>query len=306
MRTTMTRLTLALLAAGGTIVCSLACGSGPRKSSEPLSLPDHISGKTRDVFRLRCAPCHGVHGRGDGASAWHLRPKPADFSLESWQRETTDAQIERAIIEGGTAVGLSSVMPAHPDLYGKGQLVELRLLMRSFAQAKRAVVVQPETPSEEPSAEEGADPTHVEAPSEEPPAPEEADPVQVEAPSEKLPTPGGAGPKDVARRNHLAKARKVFGARCAPCHGVRGRSDGLASKQLQPRPPNFSLASWQSKATDEHIMQVVAKGGLSLGLSATMPPHPDIAGGLLRSLVQLIRSFSAVQPASKQNPEDKR
>lgn len=255
MRATMTQLTSLPLLAG-----AIACGSAPHAKPEISSPPDRISGDTRTVFRLRCAPCHGDQGRGDGASAWHLRPKPGDFSLEAWQRETSDAHIERAIVEGGMAIGLSSVMPAHPDLYGKGGLVELRLLLRSFAEPKRTLVAEREPLSEE------------------------------------LPV----------ERSLRVKARRVFEARCAPCHGLRGRSDGPASGQLRPRPPDFSLISWQSKTTDEHIMGVVAEGGGARGLSSAMPGHPDIKSGLLKGLVQLIRSFSATQPEPKPTPEDER
>ena len=92
-----------------------------------------------DTYRLRCAPCHGSEGRGDGPAAAALNPKPRDFGLADWQATISDRQIETAILRGGAAIGRSPVMPANPDLAGRPDIIEaLRRAIRGFAVAAPA------------------------------------------------------------------------------------------------------------------------------------------------------------------------
>lgn len=90
--------------------------------------------EARAVFTERCAPCHGAEGRGDGSSAGALNPKPRNYHDPAWQKVATDDSIRKAILEGGAAVGKSSVMPANPDLVNKPEVVtELVKIIRGFA-----------------------------------------------------------------------------------------------------------------------------------------------------------------------------
>ena len=89
----------------------------------------------RSVFEERCTPCHGKLGRGDGPSAAALNPKPRNYSDASWQQTATDAGIQKAILEGGAAVGKSPVMPGNPDLVAQPEVVaELVKIIRGFGQ----------------------------------------------------------------------------------------------------------------------------------------------------------------------------
>ena len=59
-------------------------------------------------FQQLCATCHGGAGKGDGPAAAALNPKPKDLSKTT----KNDAQLKEVITKGGTANGLSPVMPA--------------------------------------------------------------------------------------------------------------------------------------------------------------------------------------------------
>jgi len=76
-----------------------------------------------DIFKDRCVTCHGEQGRGDGPGASNLMPKPMDFHNSNWQVSVRDADIAKAIIHGGAAVGLSSQMQPNPDLEDKPGVV---------------------------------------------------------------------------------------------------------------------------------------------------------------------------------------
>jgi len=73
-------------------------------------------GFAADLYARRCASCHGEDGLGDGPAAAALDPKPASFADPAWQRGIEDEGIDRAIVEGGAALGKSPLMPPNPDL----------------------------------------------------------------------------------------------------------------------------------------------------------------------------------------------
>lgn len=94
---------------------SLGCAGSEPGPGEPLEAALRADGLDRaeragaQLFRARCATCHGETGRGDGQNAYTLQPAPPDF------RETlprTDPGYWRRIVEGGTlAVGRSPLCP---------------------------------------------------------------------------------------------------------------------------------------------------------------------------------------------------
>jgi len=89
--------------------------------------------EARAIFAERCTPCHGNEGRGDGPSSSSLNPKPRNYHDAAWQEKATDEGISKAILEGGQAVGKSSVMPSNPDLAKRPEIVsELVKIIRGF------------------------------------------------------------------------------------------------------------------------------------------------------------------------------
>ena len=90
--------------------------------------------KAETIFKQRCVVCHGSDGTGSGPGAAALNPKPRDYTEVSWQESVTDAELAKAIIGGGGAVGKSALMPANPDLKSKPQVVQgIINKIRSFA-----------------------------------------------------------------------------------------------------------------------------------------------------------------------------
>jgi mono/diheme cytochrome c family protein len=86
------------------------------------------------IFSMRCATCHGASGAGDGAAAVALDPKPRSFADAEWQKSVTDEHIDKITVGGGTAVGMSPLMPPNPDLASKPDVVTaLREIVRGFA-----------------------------------------------------------------------------------------------------------------------------------------------------------------------------
>jgi mono/diheme cytochrome c family protein len=85
-----------------------------------------------ELFKTRCAPCHGDHGKGDGPGAAALNPKPRNYTDVAWQDKVSDEDIKKTILYGGAAVGKSAAMPANPDLEDKPELDALVKKVRAF------------------------------------------------------------------------------------------------------------------------------------------------------------------------------
>ena len=101
--------------------------------------------EAQQMFVVRCAPCHGTGGHGDGIAAAALTPHPRNFHDLVWQASITDGQIERTIREGGEALGKSPLMPANPDLVQRPDVVAaLRRQLRDFAAEPSRVNAQNE------------------------------------------------------------------------------------------------------------------------------------------------------------------
>src|SRR5690606_4009709 len=79
--------------------------------------------EAKEIFMMRCTPCHGQTGGGDGAASAGLTPKPRDLQSAEWQASVTDEYIEKIIKPGGAAVGKSPMMPGNPDLNEKDAVV---------------------------------------------------------------------------------------------------------------------------------------------------------------------------------------
>lgn len=68
--------------------------------------------KGKETFQTYCAACHGPEGKGDGAAAAALDPKPRNLSDAAYVSTLTNEHLYKVISEGGASVGLSPMMAA--------------------------------------------------------------------------------------------------------------------------------------------------------------------------------------------------
>jgi mono/diheme cytochrome c family protein len=120
-------------------------------------------------------------------------------------------------------------------------------------------------------------------------AQEERERVEGDKPTVKLtdtgeiPASGPAGPRP---------AEECFQSFCSGCHGAGGGGDGPAGQALTPHPRNFTDVTWQSKVDDEHIYNVISKGGAANGLSPMMAPWGAVLSDQeIKGLVAKIRTL---------------
>jgi uncharacterized protein YecT (DUF1311 family) len=93
--------------------------------------------QAQEIFQNRCAVCHGAKGKGKWPGSAALDPKPPNFTSVKWQKSVTDEHIQKLIVYGGLAVGLSPTCPSNPDLDANPEVVDgLLAFIRSIGMQK--------------------------------------------------------------------------------------------------------------------------------------------------------------------------
>jgi mono/diheme cytochrome c family protein len=94
----------------------LARAADPKEAKETLGAKekqekgDPKKGKEKYMENMRCSACHGDSGKGDGAAAFALNPKPRNYTDCAVMSKKSDAELFKVIKEGGPAVGLNPLM----------------------------------------------------------------------------------------------------------------------------------------------------------------------------------------------------
>jgi mono/diheme cytochrome c family protein len=76
----------------------------------------------KKVFEANCATCHGAAGKGDGAAAAALNPKPRNLTDAKYMNTRSWEALHKVVAEGGANSGLSALMPAWKGILKKPQL----------------------------------------------------------------------------------------------------------------------------------------------------------------------------------------
>ena len=84
---------------------------------------DLAAGKTK--YESLCVSCHGNAGKGDGAAAVALNPKPRNLTDQAYMSKKTDADLAKVIKNGGGAVGLSASMPPWGSSLSDGDIANV-------------------------------------------------------------------------------------------------------------------------------------------------------------------------------------
>ena len=121
--------TLAWAAAILVLTLPQACGGGGGSYT-----PEDMTVAT-EKFKLLCATCHGLTGKGDGPAA-PKEPKPRSFADKEWQASVNDDHIFNIIRGGGGAVGKNILMPGDPTLTD-GQNYAMIEIVRSFGRTAK-------------------------------------------------------------------------------------------------------------------------------------------------------------------------
>ena len=100
-------------------------------AAAPSGKPDASRGAP--LYATNCASCHGPKGDGDGPVGAALNPKPAKHSDGALMNAIPNAEVFKAIKEGGAAVGKSAMMAPWGGVLTDDQIWDLVAFVRSLA-----------------------------------------------------------------------------------------------------------------------------------------------------------------------------
>jgi mono/diheme cytochrome c family protein len=66
----------------------------------PLLASAADPGHGKDIYEVRCSPCHGTSGGGDGPAAVAIVPKPRNFRDPSFWNGRTTQQLRLTVKQG--------------------------------------------------------------------------------------------------------------------------------------------------------------------------------------------------------------
>ena len=89
--------------------------------------------KGKASYDQMCASCHGSSGKGDGAAAAALNPKPKDLTNPGYVKGLKDDYMKKLIKEGGPAVGKSPLMPPLGSAMKDADIENVVAYIRSLA-----------------------------------------------------------------------------------------------------------------------------------------------------------------------------
>ncbi|MBW7907613.1 MAG: cytochrome c [Kiritimatiellae bacterium] len=114
-----------------------AYASDTSKFAPPNAAEIKITGdaaKGAATYKMFCASCHGATGKGDGAAAAALNPKPRDFADKERMSQIADWEILKVIKDGGASIGLSPLMtPWGAVLQTDEKLQDVAAFVRSLS-----------------------------------------------------------------------------------------------------------------------------------------------------------------------------
>jgi mono/diheme cytochrome c family protein len=88
----------------------------------------------------------------------------------------------------------------------------------------------------------------------------------------------------------IASGRVLFMSACVPCHGEGGKGDGVAAKDLNPKPRNLTDAAYMAPLDDRYLYELISRGGIAVGKSAQMPEFA-LSPQDIQNLIAFVRTL---------------
>ncbi len=248
-------------------------GAGSTIPKGWISTPELVA-KGKTIYATQCSTCHGVEGKGDGAAAAALNPKPRNFTQDAgWKVGRKPSQVYATL---KTGIPGSAAMPVFGSL-SQADRWALVHFVRSLAAGA------PEDTNED-LAKIGIDPANEVA---EKVAPsisvEMAMERMTEAPA-KLVAMSGSNLEE-----GTSAGAKLYRSSCFSCHGQQG-SGGIRVKNLGVKPASWVVTRALNE-TDAMASQDKFNKAVILGVPGSlMPGMAQFSATDLRDIYQFLKT----------------
>jgi len=95
-----------------------------------------FAGNAETNYQTYCWQCHGMTGNGKGVNTPNMAIQPRDHSDATGMKGIPDAQMFKAIKEGGLAVSKSGLMPAWGATLSDQEIKEIVQYLRKLCNCK--------------------------------------------------------------------------------------------------------------------------------------------------------------------------
>lgn len=103
----------------------------------PLAHDESAIAAGQEIFVTNCVACHGETGRGDGAAAASLDPKPADLTDGAMMSMLSDSYLYWRVSKGGVVEPFNSAMPAWENALTEDQRWQVISYVRSLTNGEQ-------------------------------------------------------------------------------------------------------------------------------------------------------------------------
>ena len=87
-------------------------------------------------------------------------------------------------------------------------------------------------------------------------------------------------------------AQAIYQTQCSICHGTAGAGDGPFALKLKDEPSDWTAGGGGLVGMDDQqVFDVIAKGGVAVGKSMTMPDFPKLSATDVRGLVAYVKGL---------------
>lgn len=96
----------------------------------------HAKESAADNYKTYCTQCHGVTGNGKGVNIRDMSVQPRDHTDAKDMSARPDADLFKAIKEGGLSINKSVLMPAWSDVFTDEEINDLVAHLRTLCKCQ--------------------------------------------------------------------------------------------------------------------------------------------------------------------------
>ncbi len=262
---------------------------------EPWTSPEFgiaSVGRGKVIYKEYCSQCHGATGKGDGAGASGLDPKPAIHANMPFDKLPME-YLYNVINHGGTAVGKSPNMPYWNLTIGQQGVADVIAYLKATfkdspagaAATSAAPAVAAATTSTMPAKAAATTTSSNGGQSDACVQPRKT----AKAPDSFLamtnPLPVSA---EVLQAGKTLFQKSAKPAACAMCHGEKGDGKGMLGTALVPPPRNFTCNAMMKAISDGQLFWIIKKGSPGTGMMS----FSGLSDDKVWQLIHYIRSLA--------------